>query len=116
MYFLSSAQVYGSNPDVSISSSFTKEPCTRYSRRMNIKAIEQRSELLRAMRNWFAQEGYLEVSTPIISTNLIPEPTIANFATQYISEFYASRELYLIPSPEIHMKPIIAATKRSIYQ
>jgi len=83
---------------------------------MNIKAIEQRSELLRAMRNWFAQEGYLEVSTPIISTNLIPEPTIANFATHYISEFYASRELYLIPSPEIHMKPIIAATKRSIYQ
>lgn len=83
---------------------------------MNVKAIEQRSELMRAMRNWFAEHKYLEVSTPIIATNLIPEPTIANFSTQYLSEFYASRELYLIPSPEIHMKPIIAATKRSIYQ
>ncbi|HCS35269.1 MAG TPA: elongation factor P--(R)-beta-lysine ligase, partial [Sphaerochaeta sp.] len=83
---------------------------------MNIQAIEERSELLCRMRSWFADNDYLEVSTPILSTHLIPEPTIANFATQYISEFHGSRELYLVPSPEVHMKRIIAETKRSIYQ
>ncbi|PKL29217.1 MAG: elongation factor P--(R)-beta-lysine ligase [Spirochaetae bacterium HGW-Spirochaetae-2] len=83
---------------------------------MNIQAIGERSELLRTMRSWFADNDYLEVSTPILSTHLIPEPTIANFATQYISEFHGSRELYLVPSPEVHMKRIIAETKRNIYQ
>lgn len=83
---------------------------------MNIQAMEERSALLRSMRNWFADQRYLEVSTPILSTNLIPEPTIANFATRYISEFHGERELYLVPSPEVHMKRIIAQTHRSIYQ
>lgn len=83
---------------------------------MDIQAIIQRSSLMRAMRDWFTTTGYLEVETPLLSTHLIPEPTIANFATQYISEFHGSRELYLVPSPEVFMKQIIADTKRSIYQ
>ena len=83
---------------------------------MNIKAIEERSTLMQAMRSWFSQNGYLEVSTPLLSTNLIPEPTIANFSTRLISEFMGERELYLVPSPEVHMKRIIAETHRSIYQ
>ncbi len=83
---------------------------------MKIKAMEERSELLAALRAWFKEADYLEVSTPIVSTHLIPEATIANFATTYISEFNASRELYLIPSPEVHMKPLIRELQRSIYQ
>ncbi len=83
---------------------------------MKIKAIEERSELLAALRAWFKEADYLEVSTPIVATHLIPEATIANFATMYISEFSASRELYLIPSPEVHMKPLIRELQRSIYQ
>ena len=101
---------------MSISPFFTKTASSCYSPPMNIKGIEQRSALLQAMRHWFADNGYLEVSTPIIATHLIPEATIANFATTYISEFNASRELYLIPSPEVHMKPIIREIQRSIYQ
>ncbi len=83
---------------------------------MDIQAIQGRSDLLYQMRAWFRSNGYLEVSTPVLSTDLIPEPTIANFATQYVSEFLGSRELYLVPSPEIHMKKVIAALGRSIYQ
>ncbi|PKL14671.1 MAG: elongation factor P--(R)-beta-lysine ligase [Spirochaetae bacterium HGW-Spirochaetae-8] len=83
---------------------------------MDIQAIQGRSDLLHQMRAWFRSNGYLEVSTPVLSPDLIPEPTIANFATQYISEFLGSRELYLVPSPEIHMKKVIAALKRNIYQ
>ncbi len=67
------------------------------------------------MRAWFRSNGYLEVSTPVLSPTSSRTP-IANFATQYISEFLGSRELYLVPSPEIHMKKVIAALKRNIYQ
>lgn len=87
-----------------------------YSRRMNVQSMEERSELKRMMRAWFADSGYLEVDTPIMSTHLIPESTIANFATRFISEFHHSRDLYLVPSPELFMKQIIAKTHRSIYQ
>ncbi len=83
---------------------------------MNIQAIEDRSTLMRSMRSYFVHLNYLEVDTPILSTNLIPEPTIANFATRFISEFHRSRELYLVPSPEVFMKRIIAETQRSVYQ
>ena len=83
---------------------------------MNISAIEQRSTLMRNMRHWFSESDYLEVDTPLLSTHLIPEPTIANFATWYLSEFHGSRELYLVPSPEVFMKQIIAETGRSVYQ
>ncbi|WP_422481088.1 amino acid--tRNA ligase-related protein [Pleomorphochaeta sp. DL1XJH-081] len=83
---------------------------------MNVQAIEQRSSLMRNMRLWFAENNYLEVDTPLLSTHLIPEPTIANFATRFISEFHRSRELYLVPSPEVFMKQVIAKTQRSVYQ
>lgn len=83
---------------------------------MNVQAIEQRSSLMRDMRLWFAENNYLEVDTPLLCTHLIPEPTIANFSTRFISEFHRSRELYLVPSPEVFMKQVIAETHRSVYQ
>ena len=83
---------------------------------MNITAIQQRHDSMGLMRSWFDRKGYLEVDTPILSTHLIPEPTIAHFATRFIGEFRPSRELYLVPSPEVFMKQIIADTHRSIYQ
>ncbi len=93
-----------------------KTALSRYYRRMDIQAIEGRSDLMQAMRDWFRTHAYLEVSTPTLATDLIPEPTIQNFSTTLVSEFLGDREFYLIPSPEIHMKNIIAETKRSIYQ
>jgi lysyl-tRNA synthetase class 2 len=83
---------------------------------MNLSAILQRSALNSSIRSFFNAKGYLEVSTPILATHLIPEPTIAHFATRYIGEFTGQREVYLVPSPEVHMKQIIAETHKSIYQ
>lgn len=83
---------------------------------MNIEAIEGRSNLSASMRTWFKTHDYLELSTPTLAPSLIPEPTIHNFATELSSQFLGSRELYLIPSPEVHMKRVIAETKRSVYQ
>ncbi len=83
---------------------------------MDIKAIKGRSELTKQIRLFFEQHEYIEVSTPILSRTLIPESTIHAFATQYISDIHPSRELYLVPSPEIFMKPLLKELGQSIYQ
>ena len=79
-------------------------------------AARKRSELLMNIRTHFIGKGYLEVSTPTLSPYLIPEPTIKAFGTRFINEFTGSRDLYLIPSPEIFMKKLLAAGSGSIFQ
>ena len=70
----------------------------------DIKTIKARSNLYKAIRNFFDARNYLEVETPTLSPDLIPEATIDNFSTTFINEFQGSRELYMIPSPEVFMK------------
>lgn len=82
----------------------------------DFEAARKRSELLMNIRSHFIGKGYLEVSTPTLSPYLIPEPTIKAFGTRFINEFEGSRDLYLIPSPEIFMKKLLAAGSPSIFQ
>ncbi len=82
----------------------------------DIKTIKARSNLYKAIRNFFDARNYLEVETPTLSPDLIPEATIDNFSTTFINEFQGSRELYMIPSPEVFMKKLIACGSGSIYQ
>ncbi|MDD2231342.1 MAG: elongation factor P--(R)-beta-lysine ligase [Sphaerochaetaceae bacterium] len=83
---------------------------------MDFDLVKARSLLYRNVRNFFDEKGYLEVETPILSPTLIPEPTIEDFATEFTNEFRASRQLYMVPSPEIFMKRILAEGSPSIYQ
>ena len=82
----------------------------------DFKAAARRSELCRNIRSYFDNKGYLEVSTPTLSPYLIPEPTIKAFRTEFRNEFTGNLDLYLIPSPEIFMKRLLAAGSPSIYQ
>lgn len=83
---------------------------------INKDLIAKRSQLYKNIRNFFDKRGYLEVETPIMSADLIPEPTIENFSTTFTNEFIGSKELYLVPSPEVFMKKLIAEGSGSIYQ
>ncbi len=82
----------------------------------DFKGAARRSELCRNIRAYFDSKGYLEVSTPTLSPYLIPEPTIKAFRTEFRNEFTGNLDLYLIPSPEIFMKRLLAAGSPSIYQ
>ena len=83
----------------------------------DIKAIAQsRSRLYKGIRNFFDDRDYTEVDTPSLAPSLIPEPTIENFASTFSSPFMGSKELYLIPSPEVFMKKLIANGIGSIYE
>lgn len=81
-----------------------------------IKTAQIRSRMNRSIRDLFDDLGYLEVDTPALSPDIIPEPTIPVFATQHSDPYGNSREYYLVPSPEVYMKRLIANQVGSIYQ
>lgn len=66
-----------------------------------------RDEVLRSIRRFFRERGFLEVSTPIVSPSLIPE--------EHIHAVEADIG-FLLPSPEIHMKRLLAAGYERIFQ
>ncbi len=76
----------------------------------------RRAELLGAIRAFFGEAGYLEVETPVLASAIIPESNIASFRTRFESPFHPPRELYLLPSPELWMKRLIAEGSGSIFQ
>ncbi len=66
-----------------------------------------REEALRSVRRFFREQGFLEVSTPLLSPSLIPEDHIHPVE---------SESGFLLPSPEIHMKRFLAAGYERIFQ
>ncbi len=83
---------------------------------MDIEIMQARSRMVTALREFFLSRGYLEVDTPSLAPSLIPESCLEVFATEYVHPTEKGRPLYLIPSPEIWMKKLIAATGRSVFQ
>ena len=83
---------------------------------MDIKTIAKRSNIINKIRSYFQTNGYLEVDTPILAPELIPESTIEVFETTFSSDFHGERQFYLIPSPEVFMKKLISLGSGSIFQ
>ena len=79
------------------------------------------SRILAAIRAFFADAGYLEVSTPLASPTLLPEPAIEVFATRLHRPgteraWEDGLPLYLSPSPERHMRRLISLGSGPIFQ
>ncbi len=79
-------------------------------------AARKRSELYMNIREFFIDKDYLEVFTPTLAPALIPEPTIRIFETEFRNEFTGNLPLYMIPSPEVFMKKLLAGGSPSIFQ
>lgn len=82
----------------------------------NFTYQKKRSLLFENIRSFFNKRDYLEVFTPSLSPYLIPEPTIKCFKTEFKNEFTGSKDLFLIPSPELYMKEMLSSSPSSIYQ
>ncbi len=79
--------------------------------------LQFRANVMQKIRNFFIERGYLELDTPALASCLIPETCLEVFKTEYIQPWKDKRqELYLVPSPEVHIKPIIARHKVSVFQ
>lgn len=84
---------------------------------MDIELLRSRSRFTAHVRRFFADRGYLEVETPLLAPALIPEPALEVFRTEWIDpRTRSSRELFLVPSPELWMKRLLARGSGSLFQ
>jgi lysyl-tRNA synthetase class 2 len=64
-------------------------------------ALEKRAELLRRLREFFRERGFLEVETPLVADEVIPE--------LHIEPLRLENGQILQASPELAMKCLLAA-------
>jgi lysyl-tRNA synthetase class 2 len=74
----------------------------------SLASLEQRSALLRKLREFFYTRNFIEVETPLVSDEVIPE--------LHIEPICADDGLFLQASPELHMKRLLAAGANAIFQ
>jgi elongation factor P--(R)-beta-lysine ligase len=74
----------------------------------SLAALQERAKLLRNLREFFWNRGFIEVETPLLSSEVIPELHIEPIRTD-TGEF-------LQASPELHMKRLLAAGAEAIFQ
>jgi lysyl-tRNA synthetase class 2 len=74
----------------------------------SLRALEQRSNLLRRLREFFFERGFLEVETPLLAEEIIPELHIEPMTVGNIG--------FLQASPELHMKRLLAGGAKAIFQ
>ncbi|MDA9556739.1 elongation factor P--(R)-beta-lysine ligase [Vibrio sp.] len=83
----------------------------------SIEQLRERASILRQIRDFFYQRDVLEVDTPALSHATVTDIHLHTFQTEFVGPGYANGQpLYLMTSPEFHMKRLLAAGSGSIYQ
>ncbi|MGF1691419.1 elongation factor P--(R)-beta-lysine ligase [Photobacterium kagoshimensis] len=83
----------------------------------SISKLKQRAALLKTIRDFFAGRDVLEVDTPAMSQATVTDVHLHTFKTEFVGPGYAQGQmLYLMTSPEFHMKRLLAAGSGAIYQ
>ncbi len=83
----------------------------------SIEQLRQRANVLAQIRRFFAERNVLEVDTPAMSHATVTDIHLHTFQTEFIGPGYADgSKLYLMTSPEFHMKRLLAAGSGCIYQ
>lgn len=84
---------------------------------MDLEMLQFRAGVLQKIRNFFIEKNFLELDTPALSRDLIPETCLEVFKTEYIKPWSGETvPLYLVPSPEIYIKKIISQHKTDVFQ
>lgn len=78
--------------------------------------LENRFELLKLVREFFWQKGFLEVETPLVVASPDMEPTLTPLETAVLNEKKEKFPAALITSPEYAMKKLLAAGFEKIFQ
>ena len=83
---------------------------------MDLEMLQERARIIRRARSFFDERNYLELDTPLLAPDLIPESCLEVFETSRVLPNGSAAPYWLIPSPEIWMKKIIARHRTSVYQ
>jgi lysyl-tRNA synthetase class 2 len=74
----------------------------------SLKSLQHRASLLRKLRAFFDERGFMEIETPLLATEIIPE--------LHIEPIRTAAGQFLQASPELHMKRLLCAGATAIYQ
>jgi elongation factor P--(R)-beta-lysine ligase len=77
--------------------------------------LRLRAELLAKLRAFFTDRGFLEVETPLLDSEIIPELHIEPFGV-LANRGDSARSLWLQASPELHMKRLLCEGLPAIFQ
>jgi len=81
--------------------------------------LKTRAAIIQKVRSFFISKGYLELDTPLLCRDLIPESCLEVFQTERVfpaGSRARNYPLWLIPSPEIWMKKIISRHCVNVFQ
>lgn len=82
-----------------------------------IANLLERAAIMSKIRRFFADRGVLEVETPVMSQATVTDVHLHPFQTHFIGPGAADGlTLYMMTSPEYHMKRLLAAGSGPIYQ
>ena len=78
--------------------------------------LHRRAELVKAVRRFFEDRGFLEVETPVISSDVVVDLHIDPISVDNSSLARSGGPTWLQTSPEFCMKRLLAAGAEAIYQ
>lgn len=83
----------------------------------SIQNLIKRAKIIAEIRQFFTDRGVLEVETPAMSEFSVTDVHLSTFHTQFLSPFASqAKTLYLMTSPEYHMKRLLASGSGPIFQ
>lgn len=81
------------------------------------EVLETRAKILVQIRDFFCSKKILEVETPVLSHSTVTDVHLSTFKTNFKGPDPAiEKTIYLVTSPESHMKRLLASGSGSIYQ
>lgn len=90
---------------------------THWQPNASIKTLQQRSQIIQKIRQFFYQRDTLEVETPILASAGVTDLYLDNLTTKFaLNSTQPPLKLYLQTSPEYAMKRLLAAGSGSIFQ
>jgi lysyl-tRNA synthetase class 2 len=84
--------------------------------RLKRRNLEIRAQVLKAIRDFFAERDFLEVETPSLNQGCGQEANIQLFRTAYQTQAQKTYPCWLMPSPEHYMKRLLGSGFNLIYQ
>ncbi|UDG79093.1 Elongation factor P--(R)-beta-lysine ligase [Candidatus Ecksteinia adelgidicola] len=83
----------------------------------SITNLLKRAKILTKIRKFFKDRNILEVETPMMSHRTVTDVYLSSFKTYFVKPNSNKKILlYMITSPEFHMKRLLAAGSGAIYQ
>ncbi|MDO5561166.1 MAG: EF-P lysine aminoacylase EpmA [bacterium] len=76
----------------------------------------KREKIINALRQFFQSKNFHEVETPLLVPNPGTEPYLEVFATQLQLQNEKPKTAFLVTSPELQMKKLLAAGLENIFQ